>query len=234
MKEILLDKKWIGAMALTAFALIVAIFSTNMGVKIINELAPVVEQKVGEFLPITVSDGEIVAPKDTVISKTYGSGINEARVILDTRIDEFETSSLKDRGVYISRKYIYAVSANKTEIRDIANFPNMTIDDEVMSKFFEVIKDKAGYYIFFGVFIMYLGFAACAIGLYTLVMYWPLKALYHGKFECILRINTLAYIIISALTMLIGFNISIIMTFVLLFGANCGVYEGLKKLKEKQ
>ena len=230
MKEILLDKKWIGAGVLVIYSLLVAVFFTDLGVKFVNNAAPVIEREIDEFLPVTVSEGEITAPKDAYISKVYGSGRNEGRVVLDTRIDEFETSALKDKGVYISRKYIYAVSGEKTEIRSLATFPNMTIDEEVMSSLFKIIRERAGAYIFFTLFVCFLVFFACAIGLYTLVMYWPLKALYHNDFRQVLRINTLAYIVISALTLLLSFNLSIIITFVLLFGVNCGVNEGLKKI----
>lgn len=229
MKEIFLDKKWVGAIALVVYSLIIAVLFTGMGVKLVENGAPVVEKEINEFLPITIADGAIVAPQDALISKVYG----DSRVVLDTRADEFETSALKDKGLYISRKYIYAVSKDKTEIRGIDNFPNMTIDEEVMSGVFKIIHERAGVYIFFTLFISFIIFFACAIGLYTLVMYWPLKALYHNEFGQVLRINTFAYIVISALTLLLGFSLSIIITFVLMFGANCGVNEGLKKIAAK-
>lgn len=234
MKEILLDKKWIGAAALVVFTLFVAGFFTNFGVKFVTQFAPVVEKEVNSFLPITFSDGEIVAPQDTVISKTYGSQGGAGKVVLNTTVDEFETSELKERGLYMSRKYFYVVSDKKTEIRDYKTIPNMTVDEEVMGEFFKVAKERAGRYIFSTIFIFFLAFAASAIGLYSVAMYLPLKYLYHHGFAYTLRINTFAYIVVSALTMLLGFNLSIIVTFVLLFGANCGVFEGLKQLKENK
>jgi len=234
MKEILLDKKWIGAAALVVFSLLVAGFFTNFGVKFVKQYAPVVEQEVDSFLPVTIANGEIVAPQDTLISKTYGSEANGGKVVLDTRVDEFETSALKDKGLYISRKYAYIVSDNKTEIRDFKSFPNITLDEEVVHEFFKIAQDKAGGYIFSGIFAFFFVFAAFAIGLYSLVMYWPLKMIYHHGFAYTLRINTFAYIAVTALTMLFGFNLSIIVTFVILFGANCGVFESLKQLKESK
>ena len=40
-------------------------------------------------------------------------------VVLDTRVDEFEASKLSNNGLYVSRKYIYGVSPQKTEIRSL-------------------------------------------------------------------------------------------------------------------
>lgn len=233
MKEILLDKKWIGAAALLIYSLLISVLFTVKGVELVKQGAPVLEKEINEFLPVTISGGEIVAPQNTLISKVYGDGKNTGIVILDTRVDEFEASTLKDKGLYISRKYFYAVSDEKTEIRSLSTIPDMTIDEEVMSNVFNIIRERAGVYIFFTLLISFLIFFACAILLYTLVMYWPLKALYHNEFGQVLRINTLAYIVISALTLLLGFSLSIIITFVLMFGANCSVNEGLKKISEK-
>lgn len=232
MKEILLNKKWVGAAVLLLYVLAVSAFFTNFGVKFVKQAAPMVERELVDFLPITIADGEIIEPKDTVITKTFGQGNDENKVVLDTRVDEFETSELKNKGLYVSRKYIYLVSNLKTEIRDMKEFPNMVIDEEVLHDVADLLTEKAGKYIFLGVFIMFWIFAAAAIGLYTLAMHWALAGLFHNPFAQTLRINTFAYIAVSVLTMIAGFNIGIIATFVILGAVNYAVNKWLQEEKK--
>ena len=229
MKEILLNRKWIGAAALMVYSLIVAFLFTNFIVDAVKKTAPIVQQELADFLPITISDGEIVEPKERIISKTYGSGKDERKIVLDTNVEEFITSDLKDKGLFISRKYIYVVSDSRTEVRDLKNIPNMTIDREVLQEIAETAETKAGIYIFFGIFVAFWAVAAAVIGLYTLAMHWALTGVFHNQFAQTLRINTFAYIVVSALSMIAGFNIGIIATFVILGAANYAVNKWLVK-----
>lgn len=229
MKEILLNKKWIGAAVLGVYSLIVAAFFTSFAVDIVKNTAPTVERELVDFLPITVDNGEIVEPKDKFISKTYGNGDDERKIVLDTNVDEFETSALKEKGLFISRKYVYFVSADKTEIHDLKNIPDVVVDEEVLHEVFDNLPSKAGKYIFFGVFIGFWIFAAAAIALYTLLMHWALAGMFHNPFTQTLRINTFAYIAVSALGMIAGFNIGVIATFVILGAANYGINKWLQE-----
>ncbi|MBQ8481302.1 MAG: DUF1189 family protein [Alphaproteobacteria bacterium] len=232
MYDTLLNRKWIGAIALVVYAVIVSMFFTNMSASFVKQTIPVVEQEIDGFLPITVSGGEIVAPRDTIIDRTYGSNYNVRKVVLDTRTDEFETSGLKDKGLYISRKYIYIVSDSKTEIHDFKNVPDIVVDSEVLHSAAEYIQEKSGRYIFSGIVLFFLMFSAAAIGLYSLAMHWALSGIFHNEFRQTLRINTFAYIVVSALTMIIGYNIGIVATFVILFGVNYGVNKWLQEEKK--
>lgn len=229
MKDILLNRKWAGAIILAVYSLIVAAFFTNISSDFIKQAVPVVEQEIEGFLPITISNQEIVAPQNTIISRTYGTDYNVRKVVLDTRADEFETSALKDKGLYVSRKYVYFVSEGKTEIHDFKNIPDMTIDAEVLHSAMEYMQEKSSGYIFFGISVFFFMFAAMAIGLYSLAMHWALSGIFHNTLRQTLRINTFAYIIVSTFTMVVGFNIGIIATFVILFGANYGVNKWLQE-----
>lgn len=220
MKDILLNKKWIGAAALVLYAVVVSMFFAKSGMELASQLAPTVEQEIDYFLPITIAGGEIVAPQETIISRTYGSGYDIRKIVLDTRSDELEPSALKDKGMFVSRKYVYMISGSKTEIRDLKNMPDMTLDRETVHSAMEFVQDKAGGYIFLFVFTMFLIFVCCAVGLYTLAMHWALAGIFHNGFHQTLRINTFAYIFVSVLSLLTGLNVGIIATFIILFGAN--------------
>jgi len=232
MKELLLGKKWFGAMVLAVYALAVAYWATGFAVNVIKQTMPQVEQELAAFLPVVIEKGEVVIPKDAIISKVYGQGNNMRNIVLDTRVDELETSELKGKGVYLSRKYLYIVSDIKTEVHPVNKLPDMVIDAETLHDASQIIQDKAGGYIFAGIFLFLLIFSAAAIGLYSLAMHWALSGMFNITFNQTLRINTLSYIVISALSF-IGLNVSIIITFVVLFMVNYGVNKYLKLEKVK-
>lgn len=232
MKEFLLGKKWFGAMALAIYALAVSYWATGFSVNIIRQTMPQVEQELAAFLPVVIEKGEVVIPKDTIISKVYGQGNNARNIVLNTRVDELETSELNGKGVYLSRKYLYIVSDIKTEVHPVNKLPDMVIDAETLHDAAQIVQDKAGGYIFAGVFLFLLIFSAAAIGLYSLAMHWALSGMFNITFNQTLRINTLSYIVISALSF-VGLNVSIILTFVILFMANYGVNKYLKLEKVK-
>ena len=219
-------------MALVVYALAVAYWSTGFAVNVISQTMPQVEQELSAFLPIVIEKGEVIVPKDTIISKVYGQGSNVRNLVLDTRVDELETSELNGKGVYLSRKYLYIVSDVKTEVHPVNKLPDMVIDAETLHDASRIIQDKAGGYIFAGIFLFLAVFSAAAIGLYSLAMHWALSGLFNITFSQTLRINTLSYIVISALSFA-GLNISIIITFVVLFMVNYGVDKYLKLEKVK-
>lgn len=229
MKNILLDRKWIGAAALVLYVLVVSLFAANFGSKAVKAYAPEAEEEIAAFLPVTFENGEITAPENTVITRKYNG--DEFRVVLDTRVDEFEATSLKDSGLYISRKYAYSVGEDKTEIRDFKSVPDATIDSETLHALMTYFQDKAWLYIFGAVFFFGLIYMAAALLLYTVAMHWILSLLSRGevKFPLTLRVNTLAYILLSALQLVTVINISVVITFVILFAANFGVDKWLEK-----
>lgn len=231
MKDILLYKKWIGALALAVCTIITAAFFANAGADFIKQSSPIAEREINAFLPITIAGGEITAPQNTIISKTYGSGNETFNVILDTRTDEIDNSVLKNKGLYISRSYIYAVSGNKTEIRDLKNIPDMLIDAQTVHDFFEVLQDRAGGYIFCLLFAVLFAWTAAAIGLYSVVIHFALKSMFNGGFALTLRISTFAYIALYLLRIFAGLNIGVVATFVIILGVNFGVNKWLQSKK---
>ena len=230
MKELITKNKWMGFIAVLLYALISAFYTADVAVPLIKEYAPVIAKETEQFLPITIENNEIVDPADTVISKTYGSGRSEAKVVLDTRVDKFEASDLTEQGLYVSRKFIYAVSKQKIEIRSLESLriPNMVIDRNIVKVWTDAIEHNVGKYIFGAVFAFMLVFSCAAILLYTVCMHWIIAIWFKSPFSQTIFINSITYVALGLLHILVTFNISIIVTFVALIAANVGVCSSIK------
>ena len=228
MKNFLLNKKWVGFLAILIYSIIVSAYVSQTTKNAIVRYGPTVAAEVETFLPITIENGEIVEPKDTVISKTYGEGWQSASVVLDTRTDEFEPSSLKGQGLFVSRKFVYTVTSNEIKIKSLKDMPNATLDKEVLDSVLTYLENNAGRYIFPFLFFSFIIGALIGILLYTVVMHWLMAIIFKVKFAHTLRINTLSYVVISLLILFTSLNIGILTTLVLMLGINFAVNFALK------
>ena len=221
MKDLILKKGGIGILVVLLVSLVVSVYYTKKIKTVITDIAPAVQQEVSGFLPITIQKGEIVAPKDTFISKDYDNG--NGKVVLDTRVAEFEPSSLKATGVYVSRKYIYSYDGRKIEIYSLSNFPDVVIDEEFVSTGMNYINQHAGKFIFAIIFVGALIGIGVAVLVSTVLMHWLMALLFHVGFGYTLRINTLTYSILFLLSAFAGLSFSILINFMILVAANVAV-----------
>lgn len=231
MKELVTKNKWLGFIAIIVYAAIVAGYMAHTIVPFVKQNMPVVSEEIKSFLPVTFENGKIVAPQNVVISKSYDVGGDKIQVVMNTGIDEFETSDLKDSGLYISRKYFYAVSERKTEIQSFEKLqmPNMVVDSEIVDLAATEIEKNVSKYIFAGTFLAFLIFSAFAVLLYTLFMHWIIRIWFKIGFTQTLFVNSVAYVVLSLLSLLTPFNIGIIVMFVALIAANVGVNSAIKE-----
>lgn len=231
MKELITKNKWLGFIVIIVYAIIAGAYATRVIVPFVHQYMPTVTEEAKSFLPITFENGEIVAPQDTVISKSYDVGGDKIQVVMNTGVDEFETSSLKDQGLYISRKYLYAVSARKTEIQSFEKLqmPNMVVDGEIVDLAAAEIENNIGKYLFLTTFFAFLIFSAFAVLLYTVCMHWIVRIWFKVDFTQTLFVNSVAYVILSLVSLLTPFNIGIIIMFVALIAANVGINSAVKE-----
>ena len=223
MKEFLLQKKWVGAIIVVLFALLASVQITKMTRIMVNQYAPVIVAEAADFLPITIKNGQIVAPEDTEISKSYQDSGMVFNVVLDTRVDEFEASKLSNNGLYVSRKYIYGVSPQKTEIRSLADMPDGTVDREMLEVFFASMSEFAAGKFLPICWVMAIIWIAGAILLYTIVSHWLIALLFHNKFSQTLRINTLTYVVLGLLTLYGGIMLGVLVKLGIMLLVNAGV-----------
>ena len=209
MKDFLLKTKFLGVALVLIYALVLASLATPTINNLIRTSVPQAAQEIKYFLPITIENGVIVSPENTVLEREFDANGQKVRIVLDTRVDEFAATNLTETGIFISKKYLYAISPQKTEIRSLSQMPNMIIDDEVVDQF----ADQLGLLIFVSV----------AILLYTLLLAWPMAAWAKVSFAQTLRVTTVAYVLLAAVSYVLSFNFSIIATLVILAVSNVAV-----------
>lgn len=214
--------KWLGVLTVITFSLIFSIYTTNAVMGVVRPYIPKAIENIDEYLPITISGGQIVAPENKVVARNFGSEEKPFNVILDTRVSDMDTNSLP-AGVYISKNKIYSVSAKKIEIQSLSTFPNMVIDRDVAVAGAEAIEEHAGKYVFALLFLFILLWSMLAILVYTILMHWLLAIIYHCNFSQTLRINTLSYVAIFALAIISGLELSFLVKIVLFTAINIGI-----------
>lgn len=229
MTEFLLKKKWIGALFVVIYSLIAASFVAKIATQLMNEYAPVVANEIADFLPITVENGAIVAPENTLIQKSYGEGWQAANVVLDTRVDRFEPTSLQGQGLYVSREFIYTVARNEIKIHSLKEMPDGTFDKETLDAAVEYIEKNIGKWSFPIMFVTILLQTMFAILIYTLLLHWLIAIVFKVKFGHTLRVNTLAYVTLSIVVLLAGFSVGFLMSLLIMVAANFGINFVLKE-----
>lgn len=229
MKEFLLNKKYVGLFVALIYVLILSVRSTNFTIEALHEVAPIVSQEADYFLPITLKNGEIVEPQNKIISRSYGANNRVFNVVLNTQLDEFPSTYLEYEGIYLSRKYLYAVSAQKTEVRKLDDMPDFYVDSERFKAGVQLLEEKADKFLFFGMLAMAIIFVSIAVLFYTLVIHWLMSLIYQAKFSQTLRINTLAYVAIGVMELILPFNLGIITTILLLAVINAAFHSLLKE-----
>ena len=223
MKEILLDKKWIGVLAALVCTLLITISFTKTVKDIVRIYAPVVESEAQDFLPITFAGGQITYPKDVVMSKTYGSGAEIFKVVIDTRADELSSADLHDMGVYFSKKFMYTVNRNKTEIHSLANFPNTELNKDTVHEIIAYAQAKVGSITFFTTLLFMLIFIGVAVIIYALLSQTIMALVFHAPFKMTLRISTLTYLVLLMLSYFVHINTGFIVSFLIIAAVNAAV-----------
>lgn len=223
MKKFLIEQKWVGVGLAIIMSLIIAWITTTKTVKFVQAVSPYISEEAKGFLPLTFEDGVITEPQNTVITKEYRYGDNDegvVRVVLNTEVDELSSDDIKDNGIYFSRKYMYAVSPQKTEIRTFEDFPNMTVDQEMFDTGMKWLETKVSGYLFVTVFFMLLAWIGIAVLLYAAISQLLLGRVVPSAFAHTLRITTLGYLALLIIELVTGFSINFLIKLVLLILLN--------------
>ena len=219
MKKFLLETKWLGALVIVLFALVVSYFVSSRSSEFLKQIMPTVVSETSEFLPITIENGVIVEPQNAYISKNYGSETKPIRIVLDTRVDSLNAEDIKENGLYISRKYFYGITSQKTEIRDFADMPNMTFDRQGLEQGAQWVEQKSAGYIFGTLFVVLAVYMMLASLLYAALIHLLIGKMMKMEFASTLRVTTLGYVALSIFGVM-AFSIGIIATFALLLIVN--------------
>ncbi len=216
MKKFLLDTKWIGVGLAVLFSLTIAWITTSKTSLFVKTVTPYIAEEAQAFLPITIEDGAIIEPKDTVISKEYNLNNKTIYVILNTEVDELSADEIKNSGLYFSRKYMYGVTPQKTEIRSLQDLPNITVDSEMFNDGVKWLETHVDGYLFAVIFIMMLAWIGFAVLIYAALSQLLLGRVISSAFTRTLRITTLGYLVLLIIELGTGFGINILIKLVLL------------------
>ena len=219
----LLTKKWLGFVFVATYALCVASLIALGAKPFLEEYTPTVLAETNQFLPITIENGEITYPVDTVITKTYQFDKDETmQLVLDTRIDEFPIDSLKQDGIFISKKCIYMPTPDETKRRCFNQIKEpITFTQEKIEKAAEFLEKYLGSLVFLFIFFGILAVFYIAIALYTCLMHWIIVGFFKGTpFSQTLFINTLVYMLIQLLEFHEWFSFNSASIFVLMLATN--------------
>lgn len=221
MEKFILRQKWLGLLAIIFVSLFFALDWSGQVSKAYIEAEPIISQEAGYFLPIRFFNGEIVSPQNTLIERTYGSAPNSYKVVLNTEVEDLNISELTS-GIYLTRNKVYSYDAKKGEVKiqSLAKVPDMEISksdvDDLMLQFGIYLKPLLGL-IFFAVLAIYMGIA---ILIYTLIMHWLFKKVYNADFALTLRVNTLTYVAMFIISVLLDTNFGIIITILIMLAFN--------------
>lgn len=169
---------------------------------------PAAQKVADHFLPIRVEEGIVVEPADTVKNYTLVLGDeNDAdaetiEFVMNTGVDSLDTEGLNN-GLYLTRKAIYTVTGNKTEIRELEDSFYLPQGDytEVFKSLLNwvvVSFSVFGYVILFAFYLLAVMFYACCS--------YAVSALMKKKFEFDLRmrLSVLAFVATYAVFSLLG------------------------------
>lgn len=223
MKKIITNK-WFGLVVVSVFSLIIALFVASQIKPMFQDVSDGFLKESGEFLPITLKNGEIVSPANTEIRKTYKADKDEVLVVLDTRVDEFTASSLTQEGLYVSKKCVYAVSDKKVETRCFKDTLNtdeeFVLTQEMVEKGMKYINKYIGIFLGFVAFIGIFIFCYAAIAIYTCLMHWMIAWWFKKPFSQTFFTNTWMYILIQCVALGLALTFGFWATFVLLLATN--------------
>ncbi len=229
--EFLLTKKWIGALVFVIFCAGYSLYMSTAVNKVVTDFMPVVKASAVDFLPITIEDGMIVKPENTLIEKTYGDEGEQLKVVLDTRTEEFEPANLTESGIYISRSAVYSVNSAKNEMRinSLRDVPNMVIDEDVLN----TVISTAEQYIYptvFGILVsFFMIWGLIVMGIYSLVLHWIMSAAYKAPYRQTLRLTVYSYVVFSFIGMFVKISSPFMLGFVFALIVNLVVASSLKK-----
>ncbi len=193
----------IGAKFLLIYAFIVAIVYAS-SVKIMgNEIVPVLQNAADQLLPIKIENGTIVEPADTIKSIRLALPEVNFPFILDTTVDNIDTTDLKD-GIYISKKAIYFVNKKQTKSYNFEDSLTLEKADytDMFRKFATYVSVICGIFAFVFLYILYLAFT-CFYALFAMAFTKMFKI--SLDYAASMRLSAVSYIATSAVSLLLTF-----------------------------
>ncbi len=233
MKSIL-EKKWIGPLLVFLLSIGMSISFSVQITPYLKKNIPIINETIDSFLPITIQNGEITQPVNTVISKTIFFEKKPLKIVLDTRSDTLDINTLSEDGWYFSKKCLYSVAGEKRE-RQCLNAPQnqeaFTIDKGIVQTSFDYIKDYISLLLYGVLSLLIFCVFYLIILFYTVILHWIIALYYKTTFGQTLFVNTLFYIALMLFEKATNIYTSFFLTALLLIVTNLFICKNANEKK---
>lgn len=129
LKNYILNGKGIGAIVLLCTALIFSSYYTWVITKGAQFSVPYVQQIIWDAAPISIVDGTVVVPENTIKEiNLFGEGDEAFPFVIDTTTDTLDASKLP-MGLYLTRSYFYSVQDDGAKSRRLSGAFELPKDD---------------------------------------------------------------------------------------------------------
>ena len=220
MKKLLLETRWLGLLAVLAFAAGLAGLTTKVAGRFVKEVAPDVAAEARNFLPIALENGELVEPANALIRKTYSDEDGSFDVVLNTQVDELGAENIQTPGLFVGRKAVYIVSSKKTELRSLEAMPDFRFDEGKLDAVLQWVKGKLDVTLFLAIFLALFVFVSAAILLYALLANLLVGKRFGAYYSCTLRVTVWTYLVLTAIAWFAVLPGGILVKFILILLAN--------------
>jgi len=211
------NSKGIGAFWIFILALIVAFSSAYSAKKLLPIGIPYFQEFADTFFPISIRNGRVVYPENTIISKIYHVDGRPLVLTLNTTKDFLDEGD-HTTGLYLTRSYLYSVTDDKIQRQKLKT------DVDLVRQDYTPLLNNLIKYIVRGIFIVgpFLNFLffLLAVVFYAYVTGFAcLISKVSMAFKEKMRLNTVLFIgvyFVSSLCYYVGFNLSILSFFLIM------------------
>lgn len=211
------NSKGIGAFWIFILALIVAFSSAYSAKKLLPIGIPYFQEFADTFFPISIRNGRVVYPENTIISKVYHVEGKPLTLTLNTTKDFLDEGD-HATGLYLTRSYLYSVTDDKVQRQKL----NTNID--LVRQDYTPLLNNLIKYIVRGIFIVgpfmnFLFFLLAVVFYAYITGFSCLISKVSMAFKEKMRLNTVLFIgvyFVSSLCYYVGFNLSILSFFLIM------------------
>ena len=217
MEKFILRQKWLGFCAVIFVSLLMALYLAKSATNAFETASPYIAKEVEYFLPITIENGEIISPKNTVIERNYEG----YKVVLNTEVEDLNISDLQT-GIYVTKNKFYSYDAKKGEVKiqSLQKVPNTVLTPAdfktLLNKNDDYIKPVL-LFVFFFLISFFIGISSL---FYAIILHWLFKRLYGADFALTLRVSTLAYLALFCVSTVLDISTGFIVTLLVMMACN--------------
>ena len=224
--------KGTGAIWLLLMAFVYTLYLSLMARGFMFDSVPYVQHVADELLPVSVKDGKIVSPENTVreLTLTGDTAQDTYSFVLDTTQDTLDTTKLTN-GVYFSRLYAYTVNDNQVKTTKLSSSFDLPKQD------YKPILNAAVKWIVMGI---------AAVGILVFFLMYFILAIFYAycaalatklnktslSFDTRMRLSSVVLIAVYALSFvltLLGLHINVFLFFVIMLLTQFAVVNKLKQ-----